>query len=76
MPAIRFYLLAVLLVASPAAAQHGASPSEWRYWGGDNGATRYSPLDQIDRNNIDQVEIAWRAAITGHRPRCAVRRLR
>ncbi len=73
MPAIRFYLLAVLLVASPAAAQHGASPSEWRYWGGDNGATRYSPLDQIDRNNIDQVEIAWRWTSRNHGPSPEVR---
>jgi quinoprotein glucose dehydrogenase len=33
---------------------------EWRYYGGDKGYTRYSPLDQITRDNVAKLEIAWR----------------
>src|SRR5262245_23192086 len=34
--------------------------SEWRYYGGDKGYTRYSSLDQINRNNVKNLRIAWR----------------
>jgi quinoprotein glucose dehydrogenase len=37
----------------------GNAPGEWRYWGADAWSTRYSPLDQIDASNFDQLEIAW-----------------
>ena len=55
-------LLSVVLVGgSPAAAQVGASPDgEWPTYGGDLGNTKYSPLDQIDRDNFGDLEIAWR----------------
>ena len=55
--------LALVLVGSsvsPAAAQHGAQGGEWRHFGGDSGSTRYSPLDQIDRDNFSRLEVAWR----------------
>ncbi len=32
---------------------------EWRHYGGDPGATRYSPLDQIKPSNVKQVKVAW-----------------
>lgn len=35
---------------------------EWRYYGGDHAFTRYSPLDQINRDNVKNVKIAWRRA--------------
>ena len=31
----------------------------WSVYGGDPGGTRYSPLDQIDRGNVGQLEVAW-----------------
>jgi quinoprotein glucose dehydrogenase len=34
--------------------------NEWRFFGGDKGYKRYSPLDQISRNNVDQLKIIWR----------------
>src|SRR5919106_3844769 len=37
----------------------GAS-GEWRYWGGDAGSTRYSALDQITRDNVAALRVAWR----------------
>lgn len=32
---------------------------EWRHYGGDAGGTRYSPLTQINRNNVDRLRVAW-----------------
>ncbi len=41
-------------------AQHGAPANgEWPTYGGDLGATKYSPLDQIDASNFGALEIAW-----------------
>ena len=45
---------------SPAHAQYGATTGEWRSYDGDLGSTKYSPLDQIDRTNFGDLEIAWR----------------
>ena len=57
-------LLATALVAvagGPALAQRGAPANgEWPTYGGDLGSTKYSPLDQIDRHNFGDLEIAWR----------------
>jgi quinoprotein glucose dehydrogenase len=41
-------------------AQSGAKGGEWRSWAGDLGATRYAPLDQIDADNFNTLEVAWR----------------
>jgi quinoprotein glucose dehydrogenase len=42
----------------------GAAPddavTEWRFYSGDNGARKYSPLDQIAKDNVSQLQIAWR----------------
>ena len=35
-------------------------PGEWRYYGGDAASTKYSPLDQITRANVNSPQIAWR----------------
>ena len=55
--------LAVALAGSwsapPAFAQHGAAGGEWRAYGADLGATKYSPLDQIDAANVGRLEVAW-----------------
>ncbi len=58
--ALRGLVAALILTTSPALGQQGAADGEWRFYGGDNGATRYSPLDQIDRDNAQELEIAWR----------------
>src|SRR5262249_32071774 len=46
--------LALLALASIA---HAAQ--EWRHWAGDAGATRYSPLKQINRSNVQKLRVAW-----------------
>ena len=52
-------LLAVTLFSGPALAQQGAS-DEWRSHSADNGATKYSSLDQITADNFEDLQIAWR----------------
>ena len=41
-------------------AQTGAADGEWRTYGGDLASTRYAPLDQIDGDNFNDLEVAWR----------------
>ena len=41
-------------------AQSGATGGEWRTWGGDLASTHYAPLDQINKDNFNKLEIAWR----------------
>jgi quinoprotein glucose dehydrogenase len=54
------FAAALVLTAGPAAAQYGAVDGEWRSYAGDNGSTKYSPLDQIDAGNFSDLRIAWR----------------
>ena len=32
---------------------------EWRFWGGDSGGNRYSPLKQINTSNVSKLKAAW-----------------
>lgn len=41
-------------------AQPGAKDAEWRTYGGDLGNTRYSPLDQVNAANFNNLQVAWR----------------
>ena len=41
-------------------AQTGAADGEWRDWGGDGGTTHYSPLDEINRDTVKDLVVAWR----------------
>ena len=51
----------VLLVMVTVDAQYGAKTNgEWPTYGGDLGNTKYSPLDQINKNNFEELQIAWR----------------
>lgn len=61
---LRYILLSgfslVLLASGPVVhGQQGATGNEWRVYGGDNGHTRYSPLDQITRDNLSRLRLAW-----------------
>ena len=53
-------LCSLLVIAATIDGQSGATHGEWRTYGGDLGNTRYSPLDQIDRGNFKDLEVAWR----------------
>ncbi|ARN72799.1 pyrroloquinoline quinone-dependent dehydrogenase [Oceanicoccus sagamiensis] len=45
------YLLVILPLA--------ANAQDWPVWGGDEGGSRFSPLTQINKDNIDTLEQAW-----------------
>src|ERR1700733_11567315 len=61
---------AVLLCAvMPASAQTGAKNGEWRTYGGDLGNTRYSALDQINADNFNKLQVAWRFKTDHQGPR-------
>ena len=59
----------VLATTLPALAQRGAEGGEWRRYGGDSGSTKYSPLDQINGDNVADLEIAWRWRTDNFGPR-------
>jgi quinohemoprotein ethanol dehydrogenase len=42
-----------------AAALAAAAPTEWLSYGRDQAETHYSPLNQINAGNVDQLEVAW-----------------
>jgi len=54
-------LAACLAVLTPAAgsAQRTAKPVEWPFYGGDQGGAKYSTLDQINRETVGRLELAW-----------------
>src|SRR2546423_1715989 len=58
--------IVVALLALPARSADNAAlsvtakPGEWRYLNGDPLATRYSALDQINKDNFKDLKIAWR----------------
>ena len=60
--AVVLSLIACSLLWGPmkATGQSGARNGEWHTYGADLGSTRYSSLDQIDRTNFSQLEVAWR----------------
>src|SRR5215813_12760679 len=46
-----------------------APVGEWRTYGGDLASTRYSPLDQINKDNFNKLEVAWRFKADSFGPR-------
>ena len=53
---------------TPAAAP-AVPGAEWRTYGADLASTRYSPLDQINKDNFKDLEIAWRLNTNPFGPR-------
>lgn len=53
-------MFAVIASLPGAALAGGTADGEWPVYGGDKAGTKYSPLDQIDRDNFTQLEVAWR----------------
>ncbi len=58
----RFLVFAGALVVAAASlsAQYGTTNGEWRSYAGEPGSTKYSPLDQINKENARNLRIAWR----------------
>src|SRR6478752_1645621 len=53
-------VVGIILLGTAFAAQQGARGGSWPRVGADQGVTRYAPLDQITKNNVAQLRIAWR----------------
>jgi quinoprotein glucose dehydrogenase len=53
-------ICALLSATLPLAAQTGAKNGEWRSYAAEPGSTKYSPLDQINKDNVKNLRIAWR----------------
>jgi quinoprotein glucose dehydrogenase len=73
MKKIGFYTCAAAmlfpLLAAHARAQAGTANGEWHYYGGDTHSTKYSPLDQINAQNVKQLQIAWQWSSRNMGPR-------
>ena len=52
--------LAICLTPKLALAQRGVTDGQWRSYGGDDASTKYSALEQIDADNVEQLTVAWR----------------
>ena len=66
----RLWLPIVLVCAAVGLpAQEGAQNGEWPTYGGDLAGTRYSPLDQINAENFNDLEVAWRLKTDNFGPR-------
>ena len=62
----RRYFLRSLAAAPLAAAAGRAAKTwsqgedwQWEHYGGDAGASRYAPLDQINQSNVKNLKVAW-----------------
>jgi quinoprotein glucose dehydrogenase len=55
-----FPIVLLALTAVPLSGQYGAKNGEWRSYAGEPGSTKYSPLDQINKENAKGLRIAWR----------------
>ena len=53
-------LMVTTCLSSGTVAQRVPAEGEWRTYGGDLRSTRYSPLDQINKDNFSSLEVAWR----------------
>lgn len=66
-----FFCAALYLMATASGAQADpAENMEWVAYGGVPGGGRYSALDQINRETVDDLEIAW-THVSGHAARAA-----
>jgi len=53
-------LMVLLSSACGQGSRQAVSEAQWPIYGSDLGATKYSPLDQIDATNAGSLRIAWR----------------
>ena len=52
-------LTAAVISPSAGIAQQGAKGGEWRAYAGDVGSSQYAPHDQINRDNVRNLQVAW-----------------
>ena len=60
MNTVRIAAVFGVLTLAAGAQQLSTANGEWPYYTGDERGTKYSPLDQIDASNFNDLEVAWR----------------
>ena len=74
---VRFWALAIagitagaalIALGAPDAHAQASQSTEWRWFGSDPGATRYSPLRLIRADNVEKLEVAWRWSARNNGP--------
>ena len=58
-------------LAGQTAAGGSSGDTDWRFFGSDSGATRYSPANQINASNAKDLRVAWRWSARNFGPRPA-----
>ena len=54
------HCIGIAAALGPHSSCSGPGPEgEWTEWGGDSGGTRFSPLDQVNRDNVAGLRLAW-----------------
>ena len=56
---MRNLLLVAVCLCATLGAQASADRGGWPFWGRDAAGTRFSPLNQINSENVEQLKIAW-----------------
>ncbi len=54
------WMILLAVWVTPVSAQHDTTKGEWTSYSADVESTRYSPLDQINKENVGELEILWR----------------
>ena len=54
-----FFLALCSFLASPGVLPQGETGADWPYYGHDAGGTRFSPLTQINRQNVGKLKVSW-----------------
>ena len=55
------YIVSILFAIDPIVLMADASEvGEWQAYGSDKASTKYVPLDQINKDNVKDLRIAWR----------------
>lgn len=56
---MRLFILVLLSGLACASTQADAADIGWQRWGNDDGGSRYSAADVIDRSNVANLAAAW-----------------
>src|SRR5262245_27197125 len=55
-----FVLIAAIALSAGSFVNAQRDPAEWRNYFGNANGTKYSPLTQIDKDNVKNLRVAWR----------------
>ena len=55
-----FATIAIFAGCSNPSDRNQLNDVEWRYYNGDVGGTKFSSLQQINRSNVEELELVWR----------------